>query len=175
MSNQNIKIRPETVSDFTEIDHINQAAFEGDGEVVLVRSLRNNPGFIPELSLVAELVDKLVGYILMFPVLVKRSEKIFSVLSLGPMAVKPGYQNQGIGKKLVQSGLEVGKGLGFPAVVVLGHPWFYPKFGFKPASKWNITCPFEAPDDAFMAIELKKNALENISGEVIYPEEFSQV
>ncbi len=174
MSVEDIKIRAETVSDFKEIDEINQTAFEGDAEVILVRSLRYNPGFIPELSLVAEMGEMLVGHILMFPVPIKKSAGIATVLSLGPMAVRPDCQNQGVGKRLAKAGLESGKILGFPAAIVLGHPGFYPKFGFSPASKWDIKCPFDAPDEAFMALELKEGTLENISGEVIYPEEFSQ-
>ena len=71
--------------------------------------------------------------------------------------------------------LETAKEIGFSSVVVLGHPTYYPRFGFQPASKWGIICPFPAPDEAFMALELFDGGLSGISGKVIYPSAFTAV
>jgi len=88
------------------------------------------------------------------------------------MSVLPEYQNRGIGTELVKSGLEKSGEFGFESVIVLGHEKYYPRFGFKPASNWNIKSPFPVPDEAFMAIELIPNALTEVNGAVIYPKEY---
>ncbi len=82
------------------------------------------------------------------------------------------YQNKGIGKALINYGLEVAKNLGYESVVVLGHENYYPKFGFKKASEFDIKPPFEVPDEAFMVLELKENGLKNVSGIVEYSNAF---
>ena len=91
------------------------------------------------------------------------------------MAVIPEYQRKGIESKLIKKGIEKAKELGFDSIIVLGHEDYYPKFGFERASKWNIRCPFEVPDEAFMAIELTEKALEGKAGTVKYPDEFMEV
>jgi predicted N-acetyltransferase YhbS len=88
------------------------------------------------------------------------------------MSVLPEFQNKGIGGKLIKEGLKVAEQLGFTSVIVLGHPEYYPKFGFEKASTWSIKPPFDAPDDAFMAIELVENALIDASGMLEYPQEY---
>ena len=88
------------------------------------------------------------------------------------MAVHPEYQNNGIGSKMVEKGLEIAKDIGFDAVIVIGHPKYYPRFGFTPAKNWKIKLPFDVPDDVFLALELKENALKNSSGIVDFPKEF---
>ena len=88
------------------------------------------------------------------------------------MAVKNSFQNQGIGGKLIEYGLDQSRTLGFESVIVLGHEKYYPKFGFIPASKYDINAPFEVPDNAFMAIELKPGALSEPYGVVVYAKEF---
>ncbi len=93
-------------------------------------------------------------------------------LALAPVSVLPEYQNKGIGKDLIHKALEQAKELGHQSIVVLGHPEYYPKFGFEKASQWGIEASFEVPDEAFMAIELYKNSLENVSGIVEYSSVF---
>jgi len=87
----------------------------------------------------------------------------------------PEFQKQGIGGELIKEGLKACQRLGYNSVIVLGHPEYYPKFGFKPANKWGVRDPFGAPVEAFMALELKKGALEGAGGVVEYPEEFLEV
>lgn len=94
-------------------------------------------------------------------------------LALAPVSVAPGHQKKGIGGKLIVAALEKAKELGYGSVVVLGHPEYYPKFGFKKASEWNIKAPFEVPDEVFMAMELRENALQGVEGVVQYSEAFS--
>ena len=91
------------------------------------------------------------------------------------MAVAKEYQNLGIGSRLVKSGLQIAEAPGYKSVVVLGHPGFYPRFGFKPASHRGIKTTFEAPDNVFMALELVRNGISGIHGIVEYPEEFNSV
>jgi predicted N-acetyltransferase YhbS len=116
-----------------------------------------------------------VGHLLFYPISIKAAKNTFPTISLAPMAVHPNYQNKGIGTKLVIDGLLRCKDLNFDSVIVLGHPEYYPRFGFKPASQWNLYSDFEAPDEAFLALELKENTLANKSGKVVYPKEYLEV
>ena len=170
-----INIRPENKNDYSVITMINDMAFGQEAEGKLVEKLRKNRKFIKELSLVASMGNEVVGHILFFPILIKSNEKEFQSLALAPMSVIPELQSLGIGSQLVEKGLSKAKKLGHQSVIVLGHDKYYPKFGFKPASKFDITAPFEVPDQAFMAIELEKNSLDCVQGCVEYPKEFNDL
>jgi predicted N-acetyltransferase YhbS len=169
-----LKIRPETEEDFVKITEVNDLAFGQKNEGILIERLRKTAKFISELSLVAELEGRIVGHILFYPVTIRSSDYEFLSLSLGPMAVIPELGRRGIGSQLVTEGLATAARLGHRSVIVLGHPEYYPKFGFKPASRWNIKAPFDAPDEAFMALELVKDELAGKSGVVEYPGEFME-
>ena len=95
-------------------------------------------------------------------------------MGLAPMAVLPEYQNQGVGSLLVRNGLSECQRAGFDIVVVLGHPRYYPRFGFIPASQKGLSCEYQVPDEAFMVIELRPGALNGMSGLVKYQPEFAQ-
>ncbi len=168
-----LKIRPEIQEDLAKITEVNDLAFGQKNEGILIERLRKTDRFISELSLVAELEGRIVGHILFCPVTIRSADSEFSSLSLGPMAVIPELQRQGIGSRLVTEGLEAAARLGYRSVIVLGHPEYYPRFGFKPASRWNIKAPFDAPDEAFMALELVNGELIGKSGVVEYPGEFT--
>lgn len=174
---EQLTIRQEKPNDFNEVFEVNQVAFEQDNEAKLVDALRNNPTvFIPELSLVATDNNKIVGHILFTKIIIKDDNgNINESLGLAPMAVRPELQKSGIGGQLIKHGLKAAEELGFKSVIVLGHEHYYPKFGFEPAYKWNIKAPFDVPSNVFMAIELVKEGLKNISGTVIYPKEFETV
>jgi putative acetyltransferase len=167
-----IVIRAETVADYSKIREINNRAFNQDTEEKLIQNLRKKKEYIAELSLVAEYKNQLVGHILFFPISIIGKNNRFPTLALAPMSVLPEFQKKGIGSELIKEGLKIAKKLGFTSVIVVGHPQYYSKFGFKKASTWNIRPPFDAPDDAFMAIELVKNALMDVSGMVEYPQEY---
>ena len=166
-------IRPETPKDYSQIARVNDLAFNQPNEGKMIKVLRKNKKFIPQLSLVAEIDSKVVGHILFFPLNIISGENSYEVLSLAPMAVLPEHQQKGIGKKLVIEGLKKSKEMGYKAVIVLGHPTYYPKFGFERASKWNIKPPIDdVPDEASMAIELEEGFLKDKAGIIEYPEEY---
>jgi putative acetyltransferase len=172
-----IHIRPERPEDIESIDEINRLAFGGEEEAKLIKAIRGSDYFLPELSLVAVEDDRIVGHILFSPVTIESSEdsKSTEALALAPMAVVPEYQNKGIGTELVKHGLKVCKKLGYTIVIVVGHPEYYPRFGFKPAREYSLEAPFEVPDDAFMALELVPGALKNVRGMVKYNPAFDSV
>jgi putative acetyltransferase len=170
---QTLRIRPEKPADYPAIKRINDLAFGQQNEGVLIEKLRLEPAYIRDFSLVALLQGKPVGHILFFPVNIENGAHGTPSLSLAPMAVDPEYQNQGIGSRLVKYGLQRALKAGFSSVVVLGHPNFYPRFGFVPASRWGITSPWEVPDDAFMAMELSGGSLDGVSGKVFFSSVFN--
>ncbi len=171
---EQITLRQETKDDFKAVFQVNQIAFGQDDEAKLVDALRNNPTvFVPDLSIVATNNNKIVGHILFTKINIKDDNgNLHESLGLAPMAVSPELQKSGIGGQLIRKGFEVAKELGFKSVIVLGHEHYYPKFGFAPADKWNIKAPFDVPSNVFMAMELVKDGLKNISGTVVYPKEF---
>jgi putative acetyltransferase len=166
-------IRPETAGDISGIRKVVEAAFEQPAEARLIEALRAGDGLT--LSLVAVVADELVGHIAFSPVSIGGSLVNPPVLALAPVAVSPGFQRHGIGIQLIESGLAAARELGTPAVIVLGHPGYYPRFGFRPASKYGITCPYPAPDEAFLAIELQSGGLRQFRGQVEYRPEFSSL
>jgi putative acetyltransferase len=175
----NITVRPEREGDYPDIKRVIKVAFEKafgeDKESGLVERLRKHPDFIPELSLVATLDSEVVGYILFFPLKIISDTEEFRSIGLAPMAVAPVHQRKGIGKKLIQEGLEKVRQSGYSSVIVLGHPEYYAKFGFKPARSRNIEAPFDVPDDAFLVMELVANGLQGVTGVVRYAKEFFEV
>jgi putative acetyltransferase len=157
-----MNIRTERPQDVRQIRAINSGAFETNAEADLVDALRTSA--IPLISLVVEKNRMLIGHILFSPVNLSSNKAEVKIAGLAPMAVKPEYQRQGIGKALVQEGLKRCKSEGYQAVVVLGHPDYYPKFGFVPSSKFGIKSEFDVPDDVFMIIELERGCLSELGG-----------
>jgi len=167
-----LHIKPEKAEDIDIISEINRQAFGGETESDLITSIRASENFIPELSLVAELDDRLVGHILFSVISIQQSDGDHPALSLAPMAVLPSHQGQGIGSALVLRGVKECRRLGHEAVIVVGHPEYYPRFGFEPARKFGLSMEFDVPDEAFMVLELEKGVLKNIRGMVKYPPAF---
>ncbi len=171
----NIIIRQELKEDHTRIKEINDQAFEQEDEGKLVDKLRKKDQFIPELSLVAEVDKTVVGHILFYPGKINSANQKYTTLSLGPMSVLPEYQKKGIGGRLINEGLKLAKDLGFRSVIVVGHPEYYPKFGFTKASKWSIKVPFKVPNEVFMALEIVEGELQDKPGIIEYPAEFLEM
>ncbi|KKI92868.1 GCN5 family acetyltransferase [Bacillus sp. SA1-12] len=175
----NLIIRQEKAEDYEIVKSVVKLAFAAaehsdKKEHKLVSRIRKSIAFIPELSLVASDKDhnRILGHILLSKINICNDDQIVESLSLAPVSVLPEYQNKGIGRLLITEALKKAKELGYSSVVVLGHPEYYPKFGFKKASIWGIKAPFEVPDEAFMAIELSDHALFKASGVVEYPSVF---
>jgi putative acetyltransferase len=167
-----VEIRPETPWDVDSIRRVNEMAFGKIEEAAIVDKLRQ--GGALTVSLVATRDNGVVGHIAFSPVTIESPGLSFEAIALGPMAVLPAYQRQGIGSALVRAGLEECRRLGQDIVVVLGHPDYYPRFGFVPARASGIDCEFEAPDDAWMVLELKEGGLVGRVGTVIYRPEFRE-
>lgn len=162
-------VRPELVSDHDAVRQIHTLAFGGPTEASLVDALRGSSG---SASLVATEAGTVVGHILCTAARVLRAGGHVRVAGLGPMAVSPARQRHGIGSQLVRRGLEECRRRGYEAVVVVGHPAYYPRFGFHPGSTFGLRCQFDVPDEAFMATELRPGALSG-GGEVVFAPEFS--
>jgi putative acetyltransferase len=165
-------IRAERPTDRPHIHRTNEAAFGSPAEATLVDVLREE---VPDvISLVAEDDGEVVGHIMFSPVRVDGARDI-RAMGLAPMAVMPERQRAGIGSALVRAGLAACTRRGVEAVFVVGHPPYYPRFGFTRASTFGIACEFEVPDDAFMAIELISGALREIAGTVYFHDAFRNV
>jgi putative acetyltransferase len=156
-------IRPEQNGDAAAIREVHTLAFQRENEAKLVEAIRASAFFVPELSLVA-VANEVIGHILFSIISIETSNGRVPTLGLAPMAVKPDYQNQGVGSALVREGLKKCEELGFEHVVVLGHPKFYPTFGFQPAKTKGIEPPFPVPDEVFMVHEIKSGSLNDSNG-----------
>ena len=165
-------VRPERPGEESAIRLVNDRAFGQPDEGDIVDRFRQGGRIVA--SLVASSEDAaVIGHILFTPVAIDPPSAIRAV-GLGPMAVEPLRQRHGIGSALVHAGLRTCGDLGCDVVVVLGHPEFYPRFGFKPASAFGLRCTYAVPDDVFMAIELKPGVLAAPGGGTVhYGPEFS--
>ncbi|GEN52203.1 GNAT family N-acetyltransferase [Halobacillus faecis] len=171
-----MQVRPEKKEDFQAIEQIIIRAFENEEmsdqtEHQLVGRLRNSDAYVPELSLVAVEKGEIIGHLMLTKVTIGENDSLRS-LALAPVSVHPSYQNQGVGKALIEHALKKSGEKDYESVIVLGHPGYYSRFGFQPASKYGIVPPFEVPDEAFMAFELRRSALTKVFGTVHYSNEF---
>lgn len=124
------------------------------------------------LSLVALRHGQLVGHIAFSTVIIGTDVSSFETVAFAPMAVLPSYQRQGIGSQLVRAGLKECCHLGQHIVVVLGLSTFYPHFGFVPATVKGINCEFDVPEEAWMIVELRAEALAGRAGTAKFQPEF---
>ena len=166
-------IRAENSSDFDAIYRVTELAFGQPNEADLVNALRANAS--PYISLVAVVDEQVVGHIFFSPVTIETDDGVFAAMGLAPMAVLPEYQNRGIGSQLVREGLRECQRLGQDVVVVLGHPEFYPRFGFAPASLKGLRSEYDVRDEVFMSLELKEGSLAGRRGLVKYHPEFAKL
>jgi putative acetyltransferase len=167
-----VLIRPETTADHEAIRQVNRLAFGQDAEAHLVDALRDG-GYV-RLSLVAERDGQIVGHILFSDLPIITEAGTVPALALAPMAVLPAYQRKGLGSALVRRGLEYCRDQGHRIVLVLGHPDFYPKFGFSAKLAESLSSPFGG-GEAWMALELVPGALAGLAGKVQYPAPFNEV
>jgi putative acetyltransferase len=166
------KVRAETAADHSAIASLTQTAFNSTTEVTLINTLRQQ---CPQrIALVAEQHGNIVGHILFSPAALENAPGV-QLMALAPMAVSNVLQHQGVGSALVRAGLEQCRQQGATAVVVLGHPGYYPRFGFSPASEFNVRCPWQVPDNTFMLLQLNGAPLNGDNSKVIYPAAFNDL
>ncbi|WP_192780521.1 GNAT family N-acetyltransferase [Nonomuraea africana] len=160
--------RPETDRDIPAIREVNLGAFPTPLEADLVEALRADPAWLPGLSIVAEDAD---GTIAGYALLTRCHVGDAPALALGPCAVLPRHQKRGAGSAAIRAGLQAARDLGENLVLVLGHPEYYPRFGFVPASRYGIRPSFEVPDEAMMALVFDQT-LAVPSGTIVYAPPF---
>ncbi|MCP3919788.1 MAG: N-acetyltransferase [bacterium] len=160
-------VRTETPADHEAVRNVHALAFGGPGEAALVDALR--AAGKGRVSLVAEVDGEIVGHCLFSPMTVEGDAV---VLGLAPVGVLPAWQSRGAGSALIRKGLETCHA---DAVVVLGHPSYYPRFGFVPASRFGLMSEYDVPDDHFMALELRPGALHDMRGVARYASEFGDL
>ena len=164
----NVIIRCENEEERSAVRSVNLAAFGQDDEADLVERLQHEGVVL--LSLVAVAERQIVGHILFSRMWIDTANRPIAAVALAPMAVLPGRQHQGVGGRLIRSGLNWLQDRGEHIVIVLGHPHYYPRFGFSTKKARTLESPF--PPYAFMATELSVNALDGICGRVRYPAAF---
>ncbi|HKY22585.1 MAG TPA: N-acetyltransferase [Vicinamibacterales bacterium] len=164
-----MRIRTEQVMDVPKIHAINRAAFNSSTEAVIVDVLRSGAENV--ISLVAEEDGEIVGHIMFSPVQLTGAEEV-RAMALAPMAVTPQRQRAGIGSALVRAGLDECRRLGADAVFVVGHPAYYPRFGFKPASSVGFVCEFDVSEEVFMVAELVAGILDGKTATVHFHSAF---
>lgn len=164
-----VEIRDEQAGDVEAIRQVHRLAFSQDLEGRIVDALRANGA--ATLSLVAIDGDTVVGHIMFSPVFVGAVQGT----GLGPMAVTPSHQRHGIGSRLVEAGIERLRGMACPFIVLIGHPAFYPRFGFRPAGQYGLTCEWQVPAEAFMARVLISQVGDRLQGVAHYRHEFATI
>lgn len=168
-----IAVRSETTEDHKSIRRVIELAFGRRNEADLVDALRVNAGL--HISLVALVDEQVVGHISFSPMSVESENETFTAIGLAPLSVLPEYQDQGIGSQLVREGVKECRRLGHYIVFVLGHPTYYPRFGFAPASLKGLRSEYDVPDEVFMVQELSDGALRGRRGLAKYRPEFGDV
>ena len=168
-----MSIRAEKSADLDGISKINIEAFDTKEEVTIVNALRSSG--VTNISLVYEKNNELVGHILFTPVELIGDKSSLKLMGLAPMAVIPKFQNKGVGSSLIKEGIQQCIDNGYDAIIVLGHPDYYPKFGFVPSIKYGIKSEYDVPDEVFMALELKENILKGKHGIIKYHDAFNCV
>jgi putative acetyltransferase len=174
-SKDDLRIRPERTEERGVVYRVVKEAFGRDDEAGLIDRLRDTCEFVPELSLVAVSLGRIIGHIFFTRLIIDGRESAVRSLALAPIAVLPLWQRRGTGSALVKAGLAECRRLGYECVVVVGDPAFYSRFGFSTARGYGLECPFPVPDEVFMVIELIPGVLAGKSGTVKYADPFSDL
>lgn len=166
-------IRPIKISEFQQSLALVKAAFSkaehSDHEEILIEKLRQEPQYIPDLDIVAEENNQLVGYVMLTLIDIGSYNK---ALCLGPIAVAENQRGKGIGANLIEYAEEKALGLGYEAIHIMGYPEYYNRFGYGKASKYNIFIDFPVEDKYFLIKELKPNSLKSVEGQIKYQKSF---
>ena len=163
-------IRETSDADLNDILHVESAAFDGGKEVELTRDLLADPSAKPLLSLMAFIDDQPAGHILFTAARLVNSSREVAVSFLAPLAVVPMFQRQGAGGSLIKDGLERLSRSGVDLVFVVGHPGYYPRYGFIQAGKLGFETPYpmaEEHAEAWMVRALRPDLLGSVTGKVV--------
>ena len=172
-----LQIREAVETDLNDVLLIERLAFGYDKEAKLVRDLLHDPSAKPVLSLLAFKKDRAVGHILFTTARLSGTQDAASIVILAPLAIVPDAQKQGIGGKLIEQGLELLSKSGVDLVFVLGHPEYYPRYGFKPAGHLGFEAPYPIPDEhagAWMVQALWPGVIGTVRGRVICADELNK-
>ena len=170
-----VEIRLEKPSDFSRIDAITQAAFEGEAHAILVNQLRADEALL--LSHVAVLNDEIVGHAAYSLLTVTDGDSVFHFPGLGPIGVEPRFQGRGIGSALVRAGLMAMRELGYGLLFLVGSPRYYPRFGFQPAQPLGFTSDYVepgGPHEHFMVAVLDEHMPDRARGHARFHQAFDQ-
>ncbi|MGM7850850.1 GNAT family N-acetyltransferase [Yersinia enterocolitica] len=164
-------IRVEIPVDAPGIDALLRKAFKGDDEAELVQQLRED-GLLTLGIVATDDEGGVVGYAAFSPVDVGGEDRQW--VALAPLAVEEGLRRQGLAEKLVYEGLDSLNEFGYAAVVVLGDPAYYQRFGFVPAARHQLTCRWPDTEEAFQVYALAEDALTDSDGEVVFSAPFNR-
>lgn len=172
-----LQIREAVETDLNDVLSIERLAFGYDKEANLVRDLLRDPSAKPLLSLLAFKKDRAVGHILFTTARLSGTQETASIVILAPLAIVPDAQKQGIGGKLIEQGLKLLSKSGVDLVFVLGHPEYYPRYGFKPAGHLGFEAPYPIPDKyagAWMVQAFRSGVIGTVRGKVICADELNK-
>ena len=174
-----VTIRQEKPEDYKAVFRLIEKTFESlqlsdHKEQFLVERLRKSSAFVPELSMVAEIRNEIVGHILLTNIKIKKDQNEFESLALAPISVLPAYQGKGIGGMLIEQAHKRAREIGYKSIVLLGHEEYYSRFGYQQADKFGIELPFDVPKENCMVMELIEGGLNGVNGTVEYPKEFNE-
>lgn len=166
-------IRRETAEDFSRIYDLVKTAFEtakvSNGEEQnFVNALRDSENYIPELALVAEKDGELIGHIMVSQTVITGDDCESPILYLAPVSVVLEHRNKGVGSRLIQESFKVARNLGHEAVILVGDPGYYHRFGFNTAAEFGIRNTNGIPDEYVMAVELAPHALDEVDGTITF-------
>ena len=163
-------IRPESAADGSAVRSVLVAAFGGDDEATLVELLRESGDVV--VSLVALVEGAIVGHVLFSRLAIRANAGVLSGVALAPLAVLPAFQRSGIGSALVREGIRRLRDRGEAIAIVLGDPEYYTRFDFSAELARPLRSRYAGP--AFMALEIRRGALDDVAGDVKYPAAFDR-
>ncbi|WP_348612461.1 GNAT family N-acetyltransferase [Halobaculum rarum] len=168
-----MQIRPFTADDADAVFEVHRRAFDGQTEESrIVQRIHDAEKAV--VSLVAVENDRVVGHVLCSPTAVDDHGGNVELVGLGPVGVLPENQHEGVGSSLIQRGIAKCREAGTDAVVVLGDPEYYSRFGFERASEYGLGNEYGA-DEEFMVAPLREGSVDNVDGIVTFPPEFPSV
>ncbi|NPD44499.1 MULTISPECIES: GNAT family N-acetyltransferase [unclassified Lentimicrobium] len=161
-----VQIKREKPKDIEEVNLLFNLAFQKEDVNALIKDFRKTNHFIPELSRVARINDQIIGIIMYAKAEIVKGRKNVPSIIMATIAVLPSYQGLGIGQELIANSFQKARDLGYVSVLVVGQEEYFPRFGFKPASEFDITTSLEVSEEEFLAIELVPDGLKNASGKL---------